>query len=845
MMNAKHTLFILLLLAFYPLLSEATSFSRMPVSAGFPQTNITDIAQDKFGDIWINSLDEGVFRYDGTRVQKIAGDIRPQGLCADEEGRVFVGTFITTYLYEESRGLTVFSSTEGFRKAKKTPEGDIFFLTTSSVNLLRAGTDSLITVFRIDEPLLRSIEYQNGNIFVGGTKGAFFKIDADSFESEQIEAFSENILCMAAQNDSLLWISNYGQGVSCFNLSSRKVEKTIGKREGMSSSFVQSMSFENDSTLWLGTYEGMNVLNLQDFNISVSRYHFFDDNSLSHNSVKVLFRDRQGGMWAGTFFGGVCYYHKARNRFRVFREGIGEEYLNDSVVSCICEGLDGNLWIGTNNGGINEYDKKTDAFKYYRFNSKTNQSNDVKAFLFMPDNRYVYVGLFRGGLNLLDRRTGDIRHLTSPDNVITIDLLDKDHLLLNSYDETYSYCISEDKYYKIGKNISSIPRFVESIIIPGVKIASKLTDNNGNSWYGTNSGLYKLNEADSSIVHFSTADGLSCDYFNPGAACLAYDGTIYFGGVGGVTYFNPYKFLEEEPCPSPVLRSIVVNENQKLDMTVPIRLKHSQNRITFNFSVPDYVSVGSNVFEYKLDGFEKEWNSSAKRNSAYYPNLPPGIYHFRLRVSRGNSDWVESYVSTKVKIYHPWYSSAIGILTEILLLCLIVFLTISSISRRKDMEHALAISQMEEKYQHDISKLKVLKLVNTKLRIDQKPQPLIEDLSRQNELFITEAMSIVEANICNEDFSTEMLAKKLAMSRASLHIRIKEATGQSALEFIQKIRFSEACRLLEEGKLTISEVGYKIGIKSPSYFSSSFKRVVGCLPKEYIERQNLKRLDKI
>jgi len=67
---------------------------------------------------------------------------------------------------------------------------------------------------------------------------------------------------------------------------------------------------------------------------------------------------------------------------------------------------------------------------------------------------------------------------------------------------------------------------------------------------------------------------------------------------------------------------------------------------------------------------------------------------------------------------------------------------------------------MEEKYQRDISKLKALKLVNTSLRIDEKTKPVIDDISRQNELFITKAMSIVEANLSNEDFTTEILAQK-------------------------------------------------------------------------------------
>jgi len=673
---------------------------------------------------------------------------------------------------------------------------------------------------------------------LGDSDRILSKIDTCTLKIERAAAFSGEIYVLAAQGDRNIWVSEYERGISCFDLSSGKVVRRFTKKDGLSSDYIQSMCFENDTSLWLGTYSGLNIIDLNDFSVSSSRYRFFDETSLSHNSVKTLFRDFQGGMWVGTFFGGVCYYHQSRNRFKVLKEGYGPEYLNDDVVSCICEGPDGTIWIGTNNGGVNEYDKRTGLLKYYAFNHSAKASNDVKSFLCLPDGRHILVGLFRGGLNMLDRSTGEVRHLNSPRDVINIEKLDDNLLILDSYDNAYLYSLSSDEYHEIQDRRASFPRFRPSKRIPGVKVASELKTQGHEVWYATDNGLYKYDSSDSSFVHYSTADGLSCDYFNPGAACMGSDGTMYFGGVGGVSYFEPDKFSSESPCPPPVIRSIV-SDNVKLDFSETVRLKNSQNRIAINFSVPDYISVGTNEFEYMLEGFEKEWNSSGRKNSAYYPNLPAGLYRFRVRVSRGNAQWVESEVSPRIRVFQPWYFSVLGLIIEILLILLTIFIIGRSINRRREMEHALALSRMEEKYQSDISKLKALKLVNAKLRIDQKSQPLIEDLSKQNELFITKAMSIVEANIDNEEFSTEMLAQKLAISRASLYTRIKEATGQSALDFIQKIRFSEACRLLEEGKLTISEVGYKIGIKSPSYFSSSFKKVIGCLPKEYIARQNL------
>jgi len=126
-MKAGQILLTFSLLAFLPVLSGATSFSRMPVSKGFPQSNVSGIAQDMMGDIWITSLDGGIYRYDGTKVQRVDSDIKASGLIIDDKDRVFIGTSNKIFLYDEEKGLKLISSKSGFRDAVVTPSGDVFF----------------------------------------------------------------------------------------------------------------------------------------------------------------------------------------------------------------------------------------------------------------------------------------------------------------------------------------------------------------------------------------------------------------------------------------------------------------------------------------------------------------------------------------------------------------------------------------------------------------------------------------------------------------------------------------------------------------------------------------------
>ena len=109
--------------------------------------------------------------------------------------------------------------------------------------------------------------------------------------------------------------------------------------------------------------------------------------------------------------------------------------------------------------------------------------------------------------------------------------------------------------------------------------------------------------------------------------------------------------------------------------------------------------------------------------------------------------------------------------------------------------------------------------------------PLDEELLKR-------AIEVVKRNIDNTDFSAEDFASEMFMSRSNLHLKLKAITGESAIEFIKKIRFGEACRLIKEGKHSISEISTMVGFNTPSYFATSFKKYIGCLPTEYMKKNN-------
>ena len=105
-----------------------------------------------------------------------------------------------------------------------------------------------------------------------------------------------------------------------------------------------------------------------------------------------------------------------------------------------------------------------------------------------------------------------------------------------------------------------------------------------------------------------------------------------------------------------------------------------------------------------------------------------------------------------------------------------------------------------------------------------------------DEQLLNKAIEIVKQNIDNTEFSTAEFAAAMNMSRSNLHLKLKALTEESALDFIRKIRFNEACRLLKDGRYSISEISDMVGFNTPSYFATCFKKYMGCLPTEYVKK---------
>ncbi len=104
--------------------------------------------------------------------------------------------------------------------------------------------------------------------------------------------------------------------------------------------------------------------------------------------------------------------------------------------------------------------------------------------------------------------------------------------------------------------------------------------------------------------------------------------------------------------------------------------------------------------------------------------------------------------------------------------------------------------------------------------------------------FLIKALQIIEQNMSDPEFGVDKFRKEIALSRVQLHRKLHALTDQSTSEFVRSVRLNRAAQLLKQNADTITQIAYEVGFKNPSYFSSSFQKQFGVLPKEYIRQQS-------
>ncbi len=592
-----------------------------------------------------------------------------------------------------------------------------------------------------------------------------------------------------------VWIGTNGGGLVYFD---RKAERFTQYRhdpadpQSLGSDVIVKLFLDRDNVLWIGTYHGgLNRFDGKHF----TRYTHDpnDPRTISDNSAWEIHEDRQGRFWVGTLRAGLNRFDKKTGRFD--RLGVGENgFTASAYISDIAEDNAGRLWFGTASGvEILQPDGTVRRITYQDDNPAGLGNDHVNAIL-QDRSQRIWIAT-RDGLSLYDARTDSFRVFRTSEGLV---------------DNT---------------------------------VMAVVEDHSGAIWVTTARGISAVRETAPGsgqwrFWNYDHRDGLQGDGFNEDAACVLATGELLFAGPSGFNVVDPAHIQSSPTSPvAPVLTDFQLF-NRSVDPAEwlgreRIALSHDEQVVGFVVASLYFRNQDRAHFRYQLDGFDPGWMTMDRRTrTASFTNLDPGDYRFRVMVSEDGEHWSEPFTLAALTVSPPFWKTGWAY-TAYLIGFVAVILSIRHIERtREKTRFALQRERQEARSKLDnvLKQKATLEQANRKkLEVFPTEKPVLSI----DEQFLRKVLDTVENHLGNSDFSVEVLADAMHVSRVALYKRLVTLTGHTPSEFIRNIRLRRAAQLLEQSGLTVSEIAYEVGFSNPKQFSGYFKQLYGVVPSAY------------
>lgn len=395
------------------------------------QNTVNAILQDRKGFMWLGTKD-GLNRYDGLSFRKFKHDAaNPRSignsfitsLYEDFNGNIWVGTDAGVYIYyPEKEAFEEFDcqSLEKTRIERSVSmiagdkQGRVWIAVEAQGMFCYDARQKLLRNYPLSEisSNIKCFTFDSGGTLWLGFYGDGLYYSKDNLATvhpygspeDGKREFEGGVITKIVQgNYNCLYIGSVKEGVSELNLTSGQVRNLLAIDESGESIFCRDLLPYSDNELWIGTESGIYIYNLRTAQFIHLRASLYDSYSLSDNAIYALYKDREEGLWIGSYFGGVDYYPRQYTYFAKYYPKNIANSLHGKRVREFCRADDGTLWIGTEDGGLNHFNPKTKEFHFFEPSAGFTNIHGL-----CMDGSHLWVGTFSKGLRVIDTRTGVI-----------------------------------------------------------------------------------------------------------------------------------------------------------------------------------------------------------------------------------------------------------------------------------------------------------------------------------------------------------------------------------------------------------------------------------------------------
>ena len=617
------------------------------------------------------------------------------------------------------------------------------------------------------------------------------------------------------------------------------ITRTWGVGEGLPQNSVTAAVQTRDGYVWLGTYSGLVRFDGVSFRI-LNRWNTPE---LKNDRITRLYEDPEGALWIGTYGGGVFRLHGGAWQNYSSLEGLSNDF-----VTSIVQDRGGATWVGTEGAGLARVQP---GGRISTLTAADGLSSDDITALVEDGSGTLWIGTARGlnrlkdgrfraydrttdlgsaPLRTLFRNAAGVLHVGTREGLIKF----YDHsplpLYLNEEGiEPDVLCIHEDAagVLWIGTAGNGLIRYKDTEVttyttsegLPDNHVFGIVEDGRGDFYMSSYVGVFRIPGAQMEAVRTGTerrfmpalyddAEGFrnrQCTFDGEPSACEGEGGCLCFTTIEGVAVLYPEDLDREGEPPRAIIEDMTADN-------LPVAgegadLSRSPHVLQFRFTALDFQAPEKVRFEYRLRGYEDNWNSLSFGNprTAYYFNLKPGDYAFMVRAAGNEGVWAEEPASFEFRILRPLYRRP----EFYALLVALLGAGAAGLAVRRRRKPAAP-----EKY-------------STSALADEKVDEVLPKLRR----LMDEEKVYLDA-----DLNLQELARKTGIHYNYLSRIINEKFGLSYNDYVNGYRIEEAKRMLgdpENDGRTILDIAYDTGFYSKSVFNTAFKKITGMTPSQY------------
>ncbi|WP_375580356.1 two-component regulator propeller domain-containing protein [Marivirga tractuosa] len=666
--------------------NELDGFYQLNAENGDMPSSVEDVLIDRRGDMWIGSVNEGLFLFSGDSIVKFQNEILEASnilaIYESKSNELFVGTEGNgLFVIENHKVKTNYTIENGLNSNIVnviSQVGDTIIAgTQSGMNFL--FNDTLRTISFMEGESVNALLHSNQFLWVGSDNG-LGRINLVNNTTEFIS--SSGYIDMTRINDITLdsegsyWLATGKNGMVQLKETGIINYNLFDGLENDNINIVTER--KNGEGFFIGCDDG-NIFILDSNQIKPYEIN----NTIKPTGIRDVYEQKNGTVWIASYKG------------LIRKRGTEEKLygLSDGLPSLdlrrILEDEKGNIWVASRSGGLIKIQNE-EVVKVY------NRNNGLKAdfILSIEEDKEgnLYLGTHSGGVAILNS-AGQINNISLTNN-------DQGIIVFNTHvcNPDSFWAVTTAGIFYLNREISQELKFARSYT--SLSIFDWLEDNNGDVWLTTNRGVISVKKEEIELFlknpnHkvksrlITEADGMYDDECTGAVRSLkSKDGNLFVPTLGGISIISPDKMNTNTKLPNVYIENLKTQDSTYENQT-NIELNSKVNRFKFNYTALSFLAPNVTRFKYKLEGFDSEFTEVSGIRSAEYTNLPPGEYTFLLYATNNHGLWTQNPAKFHFEVKPAFHET----FWFYLLLALIIFFLIYAIYKWR----VSGIQQMNKK----------------------------------------------------------------------------------------------------------------------------------------------------